>query len=69
MKVEIEGVCLKKQLHELPFIFFPCHPPGFSIPSHTPNPTAILSALQQLQMDGSAMCCRVSRAKAVNKVF
>lgn len=31
--------------------------------------TAIISALQQLQMDCSTMCCCVSHAKATNKVF
>lgn len=36
MKVEIEGVCLKEQLHQLPFISFPCLPPISPFP-HTPQ--------------------------------
>lgn len=63
------GSLSKETTSWTPIYFFPLSSPRFSILSHTPNPAAILSALQQLQMDGSAMCCRVSCAKAVNKVF
>lgn len=43
MKVELEGVCQKEQLHELPFISFPVTPP-------------ILHPLTPLKSHSNAQC-------------